>query len=378
VPSERYQLLLAYVYARRGDTVKVGSGSDFDHLMALFSVWGTPTDRIAEIRGQVIEGATSGQALLAFLTPDLAKALPTALADPAALTVENLRSLDQLVADVNAQVGAVPFVRLHIALAPALEACRILLAATPSGPVHGMLANTFMVGARIAFETGDDETSLGLYEDALQAAEGAAGWERAAIRTSHALVTLYSSGDATAAQTIADTAVREANSSDSLAVRARAHALQAEMAARAGRDKRAFAALHLAWRDIDADLADDPARGRFSTGHLDGFEGVCDVHLGRGAAAEPHLARSLVSLTHPRQRVQRAIVTADLAQARLQIGAPEATVTLLHDCIDIAAATRARVPALRVAQVRRGLRPWRTESFVADLDEHLHESLLSP
>ncbi|WP_084965916.1 hypothetical protein [Thermoactinospora rubra] len=381
-PGERYQLLLAYVFARKGDEVMVGRGSDLDRLMALFPVWGTSAERAAEIRGQVTQAVTSGHALLAFLSPGLAHSLARALTDPDTLTPDVVRQLGDLVSDVNAQIGAVPFARLQLALAPAVEACRVLLAAGPPEPVRRTLAqtaaNAFMIAARVAFETREDNTSTGLYKHAVQAAVELPAWERVAIRTSQALVTLYATRDVTAARAVADTAVREARRGDSRIVRARAHALQAEMAARAGQEHHAFAALHLAWRDIDSDITGDPAPGRFGAGYLDGFEGVCNLHLGRGSEAEPQLAHSLSTLTHPRQAVQRAVVAADLALARLQCGSPEAAAALLHDCIDLAATTRARVPALRIAQVRRNLRPWRAEPFVADLDEHLHESLLAP
>jgi hypothetical protein len=198
-----------------------------------------------------------------------------------------------------------------------------------------------------------------------------------AVRTSQALVTLYATKDVAAARLIADEAVRVARRGDSRIMRARAHALQAEMAARAGQERHAFTALHLAWHDVDSSSldAEDPAAGRFGTGHLEGFEGTCNLHLGRAGISAPQLTRALSTLSHPRQAVQRAIVTADLAWARLQEGAPEASARLLHDCIDLVAATRARVPAMRGAQVRRALTPWRRENFVAELDDHLHEVL---
>ncbi|GAB2837563.1 hypothetical protein GCM10022221_41190 [Actinocorallia aurea] len=47
-----------------------------------------------------------------------------------------------------------------------------------------------------------------------------------------------------------------------------------------------------------------------------------------------------------------------------------------HECVDLVAAARGRVPAQRLRQARFGLRPWRTEPFVADLDDHIHTSLI--
>ncbi|GII79113.1 hypothetical protein Sru01_40950 [Sphaerisporangium rufum] len=381
IPGERYQLLLAYVFAHRGDEVAVGPGSDFDHLMSLLPSWGVRADRVAELRAQVVRTATPGHALLAFLTPDLGQTLARVLAAPQNLTNEVVQQIDDLVTGINAQVGSTPFSRLQVALAPAVEACRGLLAVDLPDvmrlPLAQAAANAFMVAARMAFESRDDGTSAALYAQAVRTARDLPTWEQAAIRTSQALTMLYSTRDVPAARGVADAAVRDARRSDSRIMRSRAHALQAELAARAGQDRHALAALHLAWQEVDGDVSSDPAAGRFGPGYLDGFEGVCNLHLNRGADAEPQLARSRESLTQPRQTVQRAIVTADLALARLHAEGPEAAAVTLHACIDLAAATRARVPALRIVDVRNRLKPWRGESFIADLDEHLHEELLA-
>ncbi|MFC7732779.1 hypothetical protein [Actinomadura keratinilytica] len=48
----------------------------------------------------------------------------------------------------------------------------------------------------------------------------------------------------------------------------------------------------------------------------------------------------------------------------------------MHECIELAAATRGRVPAWRLRQARQELRPWRSEPFVAELDDHIHTALV--
>ncbi|MBA9002118.1 hypothetical protein [Thermomonospora cellulosilytica] len=57
-------------------------------------------------------------------------------------------------------------------------------------------------------------------------------------------------------------------------------------------------------------------------------------------------------------------------------GAPEAAADLLHACVDLVAATRGRVPALRIRRARLELRPWHNERFVTDLDDHMHTALI--
>jgi hypothetical protein len=74
---------------------------------------------------------------------------------------------------------------------------------------------------------------------------------------------------------------------------------------------------------------------------LDGFQGLCDLYIGDPAKAHDRLERSVATMNEPRDTVQRGINTSE-----------------------------------RVQDVRRELRPWRTEPFMADLDDHIHESLI--
>ncbi|KAB2350222.1 hypothetical protein [Actinomadura rudentiformis] len=69
----------------------------------------------------------------------------------------------------------------------------------------------------------------------------------------------------------------------------------------------------------------------------------------------------------------------DQALAQLHTGgpgAPEESARQLHECVDLTAAARGRVPAQRLRQARLELRPWRSEGFVADLDDHIHTALI--
>ncbi|MEU5028474.1 hypothetical protein [Streptomyces milbemycinicus] len=158
-------------------------------------------------------------------------------------------------------------------------------------------------------------------------------------------------------------------------MRARAHALQAEVAARAGSERHARTALSLAWYDLDRNVEGDPAPTSFSSDHLRGFDGLCELYAGDAAVAHDFFADSVAALSAPRERVQRTIVSTDQALACIRLDAPEQAADLLHNCIDSAVSTGGRVPALRLRQAREELRPWRREDFVADLDDHLVELL---
>ncbi|MCD0450618.1 hypothetical protein LO762_15675 [Actinocorallia sp. API 0066] len=387
VPNEQYRILLAHAFARTatGES-SLGPGSDFDALLSAFAGAGVSTEQLDELRTSVAVSLTrTGVNLLAFVSESLQGALAGALADPARMAPALLGDLAASSEAVGAQIGSVPFARLHLAQAAIVDVCRRLF----SGPIPDehrprlaeVTASVFAQAARLAFETHDDASALALYAEAVSVAGASADTTcRALIRTSQAMVVHYATGDLSQAQAIADQAVQDARRVPNAPLQARAYALQAEMAARTGRQRAtAENALRLAWRALDQDTANDPGQGVFSKGRLRGFEGVCGIFLGSAEEAERQLARSAQTLTRPRDTVQRAIVLTDQSLARLNTGGPgaaESSATMLHECVDLIAATRGRVPSQRLRQVRLSLRPWRTESFVADLDDHIHTSLI--
>ena len=88
--------------------------------------------------------------------------------------------------------------------------------------------------------------------------------------------------------------------------RARAHAVLAEIAAKAGDERTAAAALDSAWKSVDTE---------FGASRLDGFQALYELHVGDPSTAQDRLARSIDGLSGPRDAVQRGINTADLALA---------------------------------------------------------------
>ncbi|MFE3736804.1 hypothetical protein [Streptomyces sp. NPDC059134] len=381
VPDERYQLLLAHLYARTpsGD-LAVAAGSDFAEFLDALGQLGESAGRIAELRTALVRAATDGGGMLALMSPGAQAGLSAALADPSRADDTTAAGLCAVVADVNSQVGSMPFVRLQLMLAPAVEVCRRLLAGPLPEPVVPAVLNAAVAASalagRLAFETQDDAASRALYSTAVsEAARLGRPWRQAGVIMSHALVTLYSMQGIDGARVLVDQAVRTARSGESALMRARAHALQAEIAARTGHVRQSQAALGLAWYDMEADHTDDPASTSFSASHLAGFEGVCDLYVGDPSVAHDHFARSAAALTAPREQVQRTIVTTDQALARIRMDEPRAAAELLHDCVTAATTTGGRVPAIRLRRARQELRPWRREDFVADLDDHLMDVL---
>ncbi|RPK67652.1 hypothetical protein EES42_22255 [Streptomyces sp. ADI95-17] len=382
MPDERYQLLLAHLYvATSGGSRSLGAGSDFAQYLDALGQLGESEHRIAELRSTLLRAVTDdGGGLLGLLAPKTGVGLVQALANASLLDAETVVGLASVVADVNAQVGSLPFVRLQLMLAPALEACRRLMAGGPPEPVRERLRSTWVEAAvlagRLAFETRDDAASRSLYEEATRESGCLREpWRQAPVHLSHALTVLYSSPDIANAAALAEAAVRAASSGESRLIRARAHALRAEVAARSGQARQSQAALGLAWYDIERQSPDDPLPGAFSAEYLRGFEGVCHLYVGDPIVAHDQFAASASSLGSPRQEVQRIIVATDQALARVRLGEPYAGAELLHECITTAASTGGRVPMIRLRRARQELRPWRREDFVADLDDHLMDVL---
>ncbi|MER5890951.1 hypothetical protein ABT160_44640 [Streptomyces sp. NPDC001941] len=381
-PDHRYQLLLAHLYGRTpAGGFALGAGSDFAELMEALARLGEGERQLCELRAAMVRAATArGGGPLVLLPPSVQGSVAAALADPGRADGDLVEGLSTAVAEVNAQVGAVPMVRLRLVLDPLAQACRQLLAGPVAEPLLpglrlvAVAAHT--LNGRLAFETRDDAASRAAYATATaEAARLEDPWHRAAVLLSHALTALYSRPDPAPARRLADAAVRDACRGGSPTVRARGHALQAELAARAGAPRAARDALGLARYDLESDRSGDPSPGSFSTEHLRGFEGVCELYAGDAARAHAHFGEAVAALASPRERVQRAIVATDQARARIRMGDPRAAVDLLHECAEAARSSGGRVPAIRLRHARRDLRPWSREDWVADLDDHLVDAL---
>ncbi|MFC0115375.1 hypothetical protein [Kibdelosporangium aridum] len=349
-PSDRYQFLLAHLYARTpSGTTALGPGTDFGILLEAFQHFGTSADRIREL----VE-----------------------------LTSRNTDRIDAqhcggdllgTVAKINEQIGSTPFGRLQVELAPVVVACRRLPALETSDSLIRLATETFSLAARLAFETWDDHSAQALYAEATTMAGRLKDHRhRATVRTSHAMVTLHATDDPEAATQIARSATVDAHRGTSYAARARAHAVHAEVCARAGQAVAAGEALDRAWKTV----AQEQGHG-FNTYRLNGFDGLCALYTGDARRAQDKLDHCLAALRgSSRDAVQRGIVGTDLARARLRLGDPTGCADLLHETIDITATVGGRVAVQRIRQVRRELKPWRNEDFVAELDDHIHDRLI--
>lgn len=382
-PDQRYQLLLAHAYATRDGRADVGPGSDFDRLLDAFAAMGIPHDRRQALRALVTAAATVGTgALLAFLTQPLQGRLGAVLEDPNRLDRETLQGLAQAFAALQQQSGgAAPFIRIKMALWPILEVIsRLLQGSQPAAirqEVCAVAARCFSLAARLSFELHDYPNADALYDEALAAADelhdGRVG---ASILASRSMVTLYGTSDLNRAIAMANQATERSLAGSSYPVRARAYAVRAEMAARAGDRQTSMRSLRLSRSHLALNHEGDPGEGSFSQARLYGFEGICHLRLGLTRDGEQELQQAVVGLDATRDSVQKSIILADLALARIRNGDPETAAEALRRSIDLVAVTRGRVGTQRIYHVRRQLDRWHGEPFVTELDRHLLASLL--
>ncbi|MGH3695471.1 MAG: hypothetical protein ACRDRX_16035 [Pseudonocardiaceae bacterium] len=123
MPGERYQLLLAHLYARnRSGELALGAGSDLDTLLTALAHHGVPAQRIRELRDLVVRSTSvDGGHLLALLADPTRRLMIGALRDPRFLEVELIDHLAASVSEVDRQISSVPFARLQLLLAPSLR-----------------------------------------------------------------------------------------------------------------------------------------------------------------------------------------------------------------------------------------------------------------
>ncbi len=248
---------------------------------------------------------------------------------------------------ISGRVGKVPFVRSQLALAPFLTALRDIGRADNAQPDVHMLANrAFAMAGRLAFELHDDQQARTYYAAALDYASRLPdSWLTASTCTSLAMITMHRGDELAATEKIANRAVQAALAGSSITIRARALAVQAEVAARRALVRPAGTALNLAQSYAAQASADDPAGNGFDAAKLSGFVGLFHLLSGQGNEAVEHLRHAASGVTETNDAVQRSIILADLAYGHVvqEQPEPEASVAVLHECAELVGRTRGRV-----------------------------------
>jgi hypothetical protein len=323
VPDERYQWLLAHLFVERDGQFNVGPGSDLMRLLSAFALMGVPAARITEVQVAVISWVERSDSTSSV------RFGPLALDE--ATVAETMLSF----VAVSGTVGKVPFVRSQLAVAPFLAALRDIDQTTKaSSSVRILAARAFALAGRLAFELHDDQQARKHYATALAHARCLPdAWLAASLCTSITMVTMHRGDELAAAEKMANRAVRAALAGSSIAVRARAFAVSAEVAARRALVRPADTALAIAHNYSGQVPVDDPAGNGFDAAKLSGFVGLYHLLAGRGREAVEHLRDAARGVTEASDAVQRSIILADLAEGYVaqKCPEPEASVTVLHE-----------------------------------------------
>jgi len=367
VPDERYQWVLAHLFADCDGHFDVGPGSDFLCLLnALLSMEISPA-RVTELQDVVISWAERRSHLLQMrfdhLTLDATSTAKMAMSFTA----------------VSRRVGKVPFARSQLALTPFLATLGRVRQTDEAPPdIHTLATRTFALAGRLAFELHDDEQARRHYATALTHANRLPDSSlTASTCTSLAMIAMHRGDELAVAEKMANKAVQAALAGSSITMRARAFAVQAEVAARRSLIRPAEAALRFARTYATQASVDDPAGTSFDTARLSGFAGLYHLLIGQSAEAVEHLNHAVAGVTEGTDPVQRSILLADLAHGHVMRARPEpeAAVAMLHRCTELVGRTRGRVAMGRLRTVRQSLRAWDGEPFLADFDDYLYTTL---
>jgi tetratricopeptide (TPR) repeat protein len=391
-PDDRYWLLLGHAYATSNSgKVDLGPGSDFDRLMSAFELMGLPQRRLDDLRETIGVMTTAGaHAFLSHLTPELQGRLSWALEQPDRLDTATVRQLQQTVAGLRHwREGAMPAVRLLLAVAPLAEAIRQLRRGSQPAPVRQGLCTVavqaFTFAGSLSFDLRDPQGMHQYYLDA-EAAGGELrdGWLQAFALSARGMIALHGSGDFDTALELVERACQRAADSSSRIMHARSRAILAEVVAATGDARRSGRELGLAKHHVDRD-GDDPAMsflGETRHGGLDGIrahiygiDGARRIRLKQWRPAQHILARAVEGFPAGAGR-QRAIILADLALTCAKLGDMEQAAALLRQAITLTATAGGAVPTQRIYQVRRAFDPLRHALLLRDVNEQLHAAAL--
>jgi len=395
-PDQRYCLLLAHLYAVRDDRSDLGPGSDFDRLFVAFELMGVPQKDCDDLRRLVARINTGGsRSFLSFLSGELQQRIMHALADPDRVDLVTMQQLQAAVTTIRRRgSGGMPMVRMLLAVAPFVEVLKRLLDGSQADPIRQALCvcsvQAFTCAGSLSFDLRDSDSMQAFYDDAdLAARELRDGWLGGFSLSSRSMILLHGFAAKRDALALAQQACKRADAGSSLLTRARTRAILAEMEAAQGpgHERRSQHELTLAKFHVDGDCIDDPASDFYAEtrhggvegmrAHVNAFDGVCLMHLGRWDDAERVLAQAVAGLPRNDADKQKSIILSDQALVAVKLGNPEQSASLLGQAIAIAARLGGSVPTLRIREVRRELGyRWPGDGRLREIDDRLQAARL--
>jgi tetratricopeptide (TPR) repeat protein len=225
------------------------------------------------------------------------------------------------------------------------------------------------VGGQLALDLHQPDRADGMFAVGRLAATEAEDADLAAwVFATQSIGPFFAQDYQAAAELLAE-AERRARASSSLRRRAWIAAIHARALAAAGSRAQALAALDRAHQDIGA--ATDPARGTdfFDAARLDGITGSVYLLLRETEQAEQYIRRALDHRS-PADLKGRALLTLDLAAARVIDRDCDEAGRLISDALDLSADAMVRPIIDRAQAVRHHMAGWHGDSR-SDLDSRL-------
>ena len=372
-----YAVLLILVYASDAElsTRRIERGSELDRLMAAFKAMGVPVNR----RKFLLDAAAvAAGAAVAPAIPGCAEAaerLAWTLQHPASVDLKTVAHLRDTAVELRTRWAATTSFPLLDEASRQLERVVLLRKHAPSSSVREQLyaveANSATLLGQLVWDAScrrDGTTPVRYYEQALQvSAYVKGGWAEALPRVRQCLIAIYYDKDPKRALDLASRAASCASDGSSYALAGESFAFIAEAQALLGEKLQCKRALEHAQFHAERIARDDPALGIFTS--VDGFAGICDLHLGDPKSAEQILR---YSVTHPgRKEKSKAACLGLLAVALIRQRDPEQGAAVLHEGIDLVERSWSGRGVQRVFMAGRELRPWIGERFVQDVQDRL-------
>lgn len=246
--------------------------------------------------------------------------------------------------------------------------------ARPRARLGASVAQSTMLAARLAFfDMRQPQLASRCYQAALEAARVADDHALGAAVLTHMAFIPAFAGREGETRDLMRAARAHAARGVTATTRAWMCAVTAEMEAKLGDGDGALAHLDAAAEALSrSDPAEDPAwLDFFDASRYAGFQGYCQLRLGRADEARAALTHTLAHLPASAAK-QQAVTMADLAAVATVEGDPEEACRLLHLSLATLRDHWYATAMDRVQDVRRSLAPWDDHRSVRDLDDALY------
>jgi tetratricopeptide (TPR) repeat protein len=335
------------------------------------------------LRRQLLQQALSTAITpYAFSSPDIVERLVRAIKRSTSIDSALLAHLEMITRNnrqlfVRSQKSALmlPDISRH------LDTITQLLEHSLPMPIHTLLctfaAETTQLIGDILFNAGDNDSAEKYYNAALDASREAANEVLYAVVLGRkSFISIYNGNPQTALPLLKE-AHDIVNGKASDVIDAWLWAVEAEVHANSGNSDACLRALEQSEIFIERDQQGevsytfaDISYSPFTSSHLLGYKGVCNLKLHMTSNAQEYLEKRLSSLEENFSH-KKSIALVDLATVYVQRGEIEEACKYVRQALDIITQTKSARVFQRVLQHRRHLKPWEKISSVQNLDRHI-------